>query len=48
MTHKSAYLDEMCSGFNTRKNPNLFRDTLRKLIGSRKLEYKDLTADVQQ
>ncbi len=35
MTHKSAYLDEMCSGFNTRKNPNLFRDTLRKQAATR-------------
>jgi len=23
VTHKTAYLDEMCFGFNTRKNPYL-------------------------
>jgi hypothetical protein len=33
--------------FNNRKNPYLFRDTLAKLILSPNLEYKDLTAKVQ-
>jgi transposase-like protein len=45
--HLPAYLDEMCFRFNNRKNPYLFRDTLAKLINSPKLEYKDLTAKVQ-
>src|SRR5712691_54129 len=45
--HLPAYLDEMCFRFNNRKNPYLFRDTMLKLIGSPNLEYKDLTAKVQ-
>jgi len=45
--HLPAYLDEMCFRFNNRKNQFLFRDTLIKLILSPNLEYKDLTAKVQ-
>jgi transposase-like protein len=45
--HLPAYLDEMCFRFNNRKNHFLFRDTLLKLIASPNLEYKNLTAKVQ-
>ncbi|HEV1996152.1 MAG TPA: IS1595 family transposase [Candidatus Acidoferrum sp.] len=45
--HLPAYLDEMCFRFNNRKNSFLFRDTILKLIASPNLEYKDLTAKVQ-
>jgi hypothetical protein len=45
--HLPAYLDEMCFRFNSCKNPFLFRDTLIKLIPSPNLEYKNLTAKVQ-
>jgi transposase-like protein len=45
--HLPAYLDEMCFRFNNRKNPYLFRDTIIKLISSPSLEYKDLTAKIQ-
>jgi len=45
--HLPAYLDEMCFRFNNRKNPFLFRDTILKLIDSPNLEYKQLTAKVQ-
>ncbi len=45
--HLPAYLDEMCFRFNNRKNQFLFRDTLIKLILSPNLEYKHLTAKVQ-
>ena len=45
--HLPAYLDEMCFRFNNRKNQFRFRDTLIKLILSPNLEYKDLTAKVQ-
>jgi transposase-like protein len=45
--HLPAYLDEMCFRFNNRKNDFLFRDTMLKLIGSPNLEYKHLTAKVQ-
>jgi transposase-like protein len=46
--HLPAYLDEMCFRFNNRNNDFLFRDTMLKLIGSPNLEYKDLTAKVQE
>jgi hypothetical protein len=39
-----AYLDKITCGFNNRKNRFLFRDTLLQLIGSKNLEYKELTA----
>jgi transposase-like protein len=45
--HLPAYLDEMCFRFNNRRNDYLFRDTMLKLIGSPNLEYKHLTAKVQ-
>lgn len=41
--HLDAYLDEFEWRFNNRKNPFLFRDTMRKLIESPNLEYKKLT-----
>jgi len=37
----------MCFRFNNRKNPFLFRDTMLKLTDSPNLEYKHLTATVQ-
>jgi len=45
--HLPAYLDEMCFRFNNRKNQFLFRDTMMRLILSDNLEYKHLTAKVQ-
>jgi transposase-like protein len=43
--HLPAYLDEMCFRFNNRKNRFLFRDTMRRLIESPNLEYKQLTSN---
>ena len=43
----SRHLDEMCFRFNNRKNQFLFRDTLIKLILSPNLEYKQLTAKIE-
>lgn len=42
--HLDAYLDELEWRFNNRENPNLFRDTIKKLIESEKLEFAKLTA----
>jgi len=42
--HLDAYLDELEWRFNNRDNSYLFRDTLIKLLGSEKLEYKELIA----
>jgi transposase-like protein len=42
--HLDAYLDELEWRINNRENPYLFRDTLIKLIGSKKLEYQELIA----
>jgi transposase-like protein len=44
--HLPAYLREMEFRFNNRKNPFLFRDTVKKLIASPNLEYRKLTASV--
>ena len=43
--HLDAYLDELEWRYNNRDNPYLFRDTLRKLIGAGKLEYKELVSE---
>ena len=45
--HLDAYLDEFEFRFNNRKNPYFFRDTMLKLIASSNVEYKQLTAKVQ-
>jgi transposase-like protein len=45
--HLPAYLDEMCFRFNNRKNPYLFRDTIVKLIQTPHMEYKELTAKIE-
>ena len=45
--HLPAYLDEMVFRFNNPKNQFLFRDTLFKLILSPNVEYKELTAKVE-
>jgi transposase-like protein len=41
--HMDRYLDEFEFRFNNRHNPYLFRDTLRRLLASGNLEYKELT-----
>lgn len=40
--HIDAYLDELEWRFNNRKNPYLFRDTLKRLIGGSALPYQHL------
>ena len=47
LKHLPAYLDEMCFRFNNRKNDFLFHHMMLKLIASPNLEYKNLTANVQ-
>jgi transposase-like protein len=42
--HIDRYLDELEWRFNNRKNPYLFADTLKKLLSSGKLEYKELVS----
>lgn len=42
--HLDAYLDELEWRFNNRGNNYLFCDTLIKLLGSKKLEYRELIA----
>ena len=41
--HLDAYLDELEWRFNNRKNPYLFRETLRKLLSATALPYARLT-----
>lgn len=40
--HLQAYLDEMTWRFDNRKNPYLFRDTLKRMLNSDNLEFKVL------
>lgn len=42
--HLDSYLDEIEWRFNNRDNPYLFEETMRALVESDRLEYKDLTA----
>ena len=42
--HIDRYLTEAEFKYNNRKNPYLFRDTLRKLVTTDHIEYKKLTA----
>jgi transposase-like protein len=42
--HLPAYLDEMSFRFNNRKNPYLFRDTLKELVTADRLRYRQLVA----
>lgn len=40
--HLDAYLDELEWRFNNRRNPYLFRETLRKLLQANRLPYRQL------
>jgi transposase-like protein len=42
--HLDAYLDELEWRINNRENKYLFRDTLKKLLESKNVEYQDLIA----
>lgn len=42
--HLPSYLDEAAFRFNNRKNPHMFRDTLRELLTAEALPYKKLVA----
>jgi len=42
--HLLAYLDEMTWRFNNRKNPFLFRDTLKRMLNADNVEFKQLVA----
>lgn len=42
--HMDRYLEELEWRFNNRGNPNIFLDTLRRIVNTDPLEYRDLTA----
>lgn len=42
--HLDSYLDEVEWKYNNRKNPNLFRDTIKRLLDSATLPYAQLTS----
>ena len=42
--HLDAYLDELEWRFSNRRNPYLFRDTIKQLVESGNLEYAKLTS----
>jgi len=41
--HLQSYLDEHAFRFNNRKNPHLFRDTLKRLLTAEPLPFEKLT-----
>ena len=41
--HLQAYIDEFEWLFNGPDNPELFRDTMIRLLNTRKMEFKELT-----
>ena len=41
--HLDHYLDEFEFRYNNRKNPCLFRETLRRLVNTGHIEYSKLT-----
>ncbi len=38
------YLEELEWRYNNRKNPHIFRDTLKRIMQTQPLEYKKLVA----
>jgi len=40
--HMDSYLNELEWRFNERDNPFLFRDTLKRLLETERVEYKEL------
>ena len=42
--HMDRYLEELEWRFNNRNNPHIFRDTLKRVMNTRHLEYKELVA----
>jgi transposase-like protein len=43
--HLDSYIDEFEWRFNGRDNPELFRDTMIRLLNTPKMEFKELTAE---
>ena len=43
--HMDRYLEELEWRFNNRDNPFMFRDALRRIMGTNPLEYRTLIAD---
>ena len=42
--HMDRYLEELEWRFNNRENPNIFRDTLKRIVRTDPLEYRSLVA----
>ena len=42
--HMDRYLEELEWRFNNRSNPHIFRDTLRRIVNTGNLPYKELVA----
>lgn len=43
--HLPSYLDEVSFKYNNRENPNIFRETLRAIVTTDPLQYRDLIAE---
>ena len=42
--HMDRYLEELEWRFNNRKNPHIFPDTLRRILNTDRLRYRELIA----
>ena len=42
--HMDRYLEELEWRFNNRSNPNIFNDTLKRILNTDRLTYRDLVA----
>ena len=42
--HMDRYLEELEWRYNNRKNPHIFRDTLKRIMQTQPLEYQKLVA----
>ncbi len=43
-SHMDRYLEELEWRFNNRNNPNIFQDTMTRIVKTEKLTYKELVA----
>ena len=42
--HIDRYLEELQWRFNNRANPHIFRDTMRRIVNTEHMTYRDLVA----
>ena len=43
--HLDRYIEEMEWRFNNRDNPHMFRDTLKRILNTKPMKYRELVSD---